>query len=107
MNNFETNGIWFLPETPDRKITGTLSFSPEKIPQLKLVGELRQFENIEEKFDNPLTYPIINGWLVSAPGKSEAVTLFKSSQKKEIKTGIQTSEIYPDIIIKGYHFSAL
>ncbi|MGB3508820.1 MAG: HEPN domain-containing protein [Microcoleaceae cyanobacterium] len=107
MDNFEQNGIWFLPETTEIQITGTLSFSPEKKPQLNLVGELKKNQNITEKFENPLTYPIINGWLISAPGKSEAVTLCNCSQRKEIKTGIQTSEIYPDLIIKGYHFSGL
>lgn len=106
MESFEKNGIWFLPESPDRQITGTLVFSPDQEPRLNLVGELRELD-IKEKLESDIKYLLIHGYLIGDSGTSEKVTLCNSSQKKELKTGVTTSELYPEFILKGYHFSSL
>jgi hypothetical protein len=106
MESFEKNGIWFLPESPDRQITGTLVFSPDQQPRLNLVGELRELD-IQEKLESDIEYPLIHGYLIGNSGTSEEVTLCNSYQKKEFKTGVPTSELYPEYILKGYHFSSL
>ena len=107
MESFEKNGIWFLPESPDTQITGTLVFSAEhQEPRLNLVGELRELD-IQEQLESDIQYPLIYGYLIGDSGTSEKVTLCSSSQKKELKTGVTTSELYPELILKGYHFSSL
>ena len=106
MESFEKNGIWFLPESPDRQITGTLVFSPDQQPRLNLVGELRELD-IQEKLESDIEYPLIHGYLIGNSGTSEKVTLCNSYQKKEFKTGVPTSKLYPEYILKGYHFSSL
>lgn len=106
MDSFEKNGIWFLPENRDVKIPGTLTFSSNQKPRLNLVGQLGSFD-IQERLEKDIEYPIIQGDLIDKAGKSEQITLCKCYQKKELKTGIQTSELYPEYIIKGYHFASL
>jgi len=106
MESFEKNGIWFLPESPDRQITGTLVFSPDQEPRLNLVGELRELD-LKEKLESDIKYPIIHGYLIGDSGTSEEVTLCNSYQKKELQTGVPTSKLYPEFILKGYHFSSV
>ena len=106
MESFEKNGIWFLPESPDRQITGTLVFSPDQQPRLNLVGELRELD-IQEKLESDIKYPLIHGYLIGDSGTFEEVTLCNSYLKNEFKTGYPTSELYPEFILKGYHFSSL
>jgi len=106
MESFEKNGIWFLPESPDRQITGTLVFSPDQEPRLNLVGELRELD-LQEKSEIDIKYPLIHGYLIGDSGTFEEVTLCNSYLKNEFKTGYPTSELYPEFILKGYHFSSL
>lgn len=108
MESFDKIGMWFLPETPDRKVTGQLIFAPEKIPTLKLFGELKDFDP-KQKLEGEIKYEIIHGYLIGDKGESDTykVTLCNCVQKKEIKTGIQNSEIYAGYILQGYHFSSL
>ena len=106
MESFEKNGIWFLPESPDRQITGTLLFSPDQKPRLNLVGELRELD-LQEKLEIDIKYPLIHGYLIGDSGTFEEVTLCNSCLKNEFKTGYPTSELYPEFILKGYHFSSL
>lgn len=107
MESFEQDGIWFLPENPDREIAGTLSFSSDQVPKLNLFGDFSDIQNIQDiqkKLETGIEYPVINGYLTK---NSEPVTLCKCQQKKEFKTGIQTSEIYSQYVLKGYHFCSL
>jgi hypothetical protein len=106
MEAFEQNGIWFLPETPDIKITGTLIFSPEQRAVLQLVGELKSFD-IKEKLEKDIEYSLVHGYLIGKAGEADQVTLYNCYQKKQLKTGMTTTEIYPQYILKGYHFSSL
>lgn len=108
MESFDKIGMWFLPETPDRKVNGQLIFAPEKVPTLKLFGELKDFD-LKQKLEGEIKYEIIHGYLIGDKGESDTykVTLCNCVQKKEIKTGIQNSEIYAKYILQGYHFSSL
>lgn len=108
MESFEKMGIWFLPETPDRKVSGQLIFSSEEIPTLKLFGELKDFD-LQQKLEDDIKYEIIQGHLIGDKGESDTykVTLCNCIQKKELKMGVQTSEIYAEYILQGYHFSCL
>ena len=103
---FAIEGFWWLPNTPDVKIPGVLSFTPGDTPRLKLMGALN---NIEERdfpppdFINP---DIIHG--ISAKG--ESVTLSKCLQKSRNSSigdaGSQsTSEFIVHFAFFGVYFS--
>ncbi|HEY9796885.1 MAG TPA: HEPN domain-containing protein [Leptolyngbyaceae cyanobacterium] len=102
MNSFEEDGVWFLPDAQDRERFGRLTFSPDKPPKLYLMGQLQEIE-LEDKLPTSLEFPIIHGYLVSG----EKVTLCECNQPIGFKTGIPTSEIYVNYILRGHHFKSL
>jgi hypothetical protein len=58
------DGLWWLPGDPDRKIAGTVSFTGEDRPTLKLIGALtRENETSTGAYDitMPEDYPLIHG----------------------------------------------
>ena len=73
---FEINGFWWLPESPQTKIPGTLSFSPGNILRLNLMGALNEIEEKKFPSSNFINPNIILG--ISSEGKS--VTLIKCLQ---------------------------
>jgi hypothetical protein len=102
MNSIEQDGVWFLPNNPDKKISGRLTFSKDKPPKLYLLDQLQeiQFDNI---IPSQFEIDVINGYLVN--GKK--VTLCHCYQSISFKTGIQTSEIYAKYLLVGHHFKTL
>ena len=106
MKSFEKMGTWFLPKTPDKKVSGQLIFSSDQRPKLNLFGELSSL-SIQQKLESTTEYSIIHGYLIDNNGESDKVTLCNCTQKNGFKTGIQTSLIYIEYILKGYHFSSL
>lgn len=101
MSGFEKDGYWFLPEKPDKKVFGRLSFSPEKAPKLLLSNTLEESKSIEQ-IANGDSFEILNGYFLD--GKE--VTLVYCYQRGGFKTGIQTAEIFARYIIVGHHFKA-
>jgi hypothetical protein len=102
MRSIEEDGVWFLPNNPNKEISGRLTFSAEEDPKLYLIDQLREI-----KFDDTtpprLEFDIVNGYLVN--GKK--VTLCNCYQPVGFKTGIQTSTIYAKYLIIGHHFKTL
>lgn len=102
MISIEEDGVWFLPNNPEKEVFGRLEFSTDESPKLYL---LDQFQEIQ--FDNTiprrLEFDIINGYLVN--GKK--VTLCHCYQPIGFKTGIQTSKIYAKYLLIGHHFKSL
>jgi hypothetical protein len=45
MESFEYRGLWWLPESPENKIAGNLTFSQEKGFLLDIIGALKPYEN--------------------------------------------------------------
>ncbi|PSF33319.1 hypothetical protein C7H19_20180 [Aphanothece hegewaldii CCALA 016] len=106
MQSFEKDGIWFLPETPDKERFGRIKFYPNQPPKLDLVGELKDL-NLQEKFNKPQEFPIIHGYLIGNNGISEKITLYNCYQPISLTTGIETNTIYADFILQGHHFISL
>lgn len=42
MEEFEYNGIWWLPENPKKKISGTLRFNLREDANLELIGSFKE-----------------------------------------------------------------
>jgi len=98
IEEFEYKGIWWLPDKPNEKVSGTLRFIPNEGAILDLIGSFR----IIEKIKKMLNHEIILG--VSSNGKN--ITLYKCFEK--IGTfnfsGFLTSSYYANIVFIGAHF---
>jgi hypothetical protein len=73
IDTFETSGQWFLPEAPDRNISGVLRYSP-KGTELQLDGSFWEPQHIFAHSHH--TYPVVHG--ITRDG--EAVSLFVAHQ---------------------------
>lgn len=95
---FEYKGIWWLPDKPDKEVTGTLRFTPVGGAILDLIGSFQDIENMNKK----LKPEIILG--VSSNGKN--ITLYKCFETKSSFnfSGFQTSSFYADLVFIGAHF---
>src|SRR5436190_12441338 len=67
---FETVGKWFLPDTREREVPGTLSYQGERI-ELKLMDGLRPMQSGPIQFVH--NYPLVHG----VTREQEAVSLFR------------------------------
>ena len=74
MEEFEYNGIWWLPENQDEKISGTLTFNTAEGAYLELIGSFKKIEDLN-KVLNP---NIILG--ITYNGKS--ITLYKCYESR-------------------------
>ena len=73
MESFEQVGQFWLPEEPDNKLPGTLSFDPAKGGELELMGSLSAKHSISKT--NATRFEIIHG---NVTGDYHRVTLFNS-----------------------------
>lgn len=64
---FEIEGHWWLPETPQNKVSGTLSYSPGNGSTLILLGELKNSDDKSHYSYDFKYFDIING--ISANGE--------------------------------------
>ncbi|MBR0783923.1 HEPN domain-containing protein [Bradyrhizobium iriomotense] len=71
---FETVGTWFLPDTPDRRVAGTLSSKAERI-ELELADALRPMQGGPIRAEI-VQYPVIHG----ITRDQEAVSLFQCTR---------------------------
>ncbi len=90
-------GVWYLPEELDKKLSGKLTFNHIKGAILELVGSFHNELNLEKMLEPD----IILG--VSTTG--EKITLYKCFEKTYRHTGIQSSEFIANYIFIGAHFS--
>lgn len=73
---FAIGGYWWLPETPDRKVAGTLTYRPGEGLELELMGLLAGTYNppfVVPEFIEP---PLIHG----ISGEGQAITLYNCIQ---------------------------
>jgi hypothetical protein len=102
MQRFEYDGIWWLPDKSDLKVSGTLTFSPDEGATLDLIGSFRDQLDFK-KLSQP---DIILG--ISANGKR--ITLnrcIETSSSASYPVGFQTSRFLAQMIFVGAHFQRL
>ncbi len=97
-DKFEYEGLWWLPDTPDEKMSGNLLFDPDEEATLKLIGSFKNIQN----FDTLLEYEVIFG--ISANGKY--ITLYNCMEIGYSLSfpGLLVSQYYVDTVIVGGHF---
>lgn len=98
IEEFEYEGIWWLPDKPEEQISGTLRFTPEEGAILDLIGSFRDIKDIDKK----LKPEIILG--ISSNGKN--ITLYKCFETKSTLSnrGFLTSSFYANLVFVGAHF---
>ena len=97
MENFQIKGHWWLPDAPQEKITGTLSFSKED-------GGTLELDDLFSEEDSARIHepPIILG--ISQNGKSYTLykTLYTSWTLPIL--GLGTAKYFTHLIFEGIHF---
>jgi hypothetical protein len=96
IEEFEYKGIWWLPDKPEKQISGTLRFTPNEGGVLELMSSFKDIQVEPE---------IILG--VSSNGKN--ITLHKCFDTKTNFNfpGFLTSSFYANVIFIGAHFQKL
>jgi len=96
---FEYQGVWWLPETPEQQIPGTLKFTPNAGATLELIGSFKEIKNMEVV----LQPEIVLG--LSSDGKS--ITLqdcFETKSTTNIPSMVQISSLFANFVFTGVHF---
>lgn len=111
IEKFEYKGVWWLPDNPEKQISGTLMFVPGEGAVLDLVGsfngsfvEIKSTNCIKRVWTGkPFEPEIILG--TSSNGKS--ITLHKCVETKRLdsSSGFPTSSFYANIVFIGWHFT--
>lgn len=98
MEEFEYNGMWWLPENPENKICGVLKFHPVKSTNLELIGSFRESKKLST-FLNP---DIILG--ITSNGK--IITLYRCYESQSLMSmpGFTTSSFIASVVFLGHHF---
>jgi len=98
MDKFEYEGKWWLPDKPEKQISGTLRFTPDEGAILDLIGSFKDIKDINKM----LKLEIILG--ISSNGKK--ITLHKcfETKSKISSPGLLTSSFRANEIFVGAHF---
>ena len=98
MQEFEHNGLWWLPENPDNKISGVLKFHPVKGVNLELIGSFRESITFN-RFLNP-------GIILGITSNGKLVTLYKCLESQSLTSipGFTTSTFIASMVFLRHHF---
>ena len=98
MDKFEYEGIWWLPDKPEKQVPGTLRFTPNEGAILKLIGSFKDAKDINKMLEPE----IILG--ISSNGKN--ITLHKcfETEPNVSVPGLPTSSFYANEVFVGAHF---
>ena len=115
VEKFEYKGVWWLPDNPEKRISGTLMFVPGEGAVLNLMGSFNgSFEEIKStNSEGSITKRVWTGKLfepeimlgTSSGGKK--ITLHKCFETNErySSSGFPTSSFYANIVFIGWHFT--
>lgn len=109
MDSISIMGEWWLPNSPNHKVSGKLEFDPAEGIELRLMGELKEEDaNRKERFRNkdPLQPEIILG--ETAEGEDITIIECYESNRRNHRTPESHKIrlwIKGQYLIKGEHFS--
>lgn len=119
MEPVEEQGQWWLPESPERKVAGTLVISAEGTATLHLIGALRtQLESGESKTENGTTTVSFTESSIEKAGilprilglaGSQGYTLedcLQTSRRGGIFGGPETQQVRANQVFRGVHFES-
>ncbi|MFQ6054681.1 MAG: hypothetical protein ACE5J3_01700, partial [Methanosarcinales archaeon] len=98
MEELEYNGIWWLPENPDNKISGTLKFHPVEGANLELIGSFKGLNDL-----NTFLQPNI---ILGITSNGKIITLYKcyESQSHMSMPEFLSSSFIASVVFLGHHF---
>jgi hypothetical protein len=100
MRPLDESGLWWLPESPDQRVSGTLRFDGQARPHLSLIGQLYEFGQHQTGFAPQLihgfTTPGVPVTLLSCVEVSSSGGFF-----------LRTCEIEADWVFIGAHYSSV
>ncbi len=101
-DEFEYQGLWWLPDQPEARIAGTVSVNSEGRIALDLIGSLRA----EHAFEHSDVFqpPIVLG--LTARGKW--ITLYNNFELRSSSSfpGLTTSRLHSHFVLIGKHFNS-
>lgn len=100
MEEITLQGVWWLPENPDRAAPGTLTFRDSERPVLNLIGSLHDRDFSEQAFEPQFVLGL------ATTGKK--VTLYRClevNRSFNLGGGLGTSRISASVLFIGEHFS--
>jgi len=102
MEEFEYKGKWWLPEKPEKEITGILKFHPTEGAELEL---LDSFETSKRRamISNPYTEQAV---ILGITSNGKIITLYRCYRYKiqPSMAGPQMSSFKADFVFEGHHF---
>jgi hypothetical protein len=105
MSIFRETGYWWLPETPDKTVTGSVSFSPTEDIVLELIGTFRESVNTGEA-RKILRIPVIHGFT----SKGQQITIFDVIETKanvHFPSNVTLSDYKSELMMVGGHFESI
>jgi len=98
IESFEYKGLWWLPENQERKIAGTLKYSPEDGPILELIGSFWNLPGLQKVIGPDI--------ILGKSDNGKIITLFNyRGRRDEISwPGLHRTTVRMQIIFVGYHF---
>jgi len=99
IEEFEHTGFWYLPEKPEKRVSGTLRFTPATGAVLDLIG---YFED-ERPPTSPLAPEIILGQ--SSDGREVTLRGCRELDRWLGSTPVQTSRFVAEMVLTGAHFA--
>lgn len=96
---FEYKGLWWLPESKERTIPGTLRFNPEDGPILELIGS---FHDIPELSAKPPPEIVLG---ITSNGKKITLYGYQGKSDQISWPGLTTTTMKPRVMFVGYHFA--
>lgn len=102
MEEFELEGVWWLPETPEDRVPGTLEFSPVSGASLDLLDSLKDPGNHFAAFERELLEP---GLILGLTSKGKPVTLWGCSERRKNVNlaGFTRTSFHADVALVGAH----
>ncbi len=115
MEEFEVDGIWWIPDYPDHRITGRLKFHPANGATLELFGDDFSGE-IRELFGSPKKQPntfdfyilpdvIVIDTLLGIGSDGTAITLVQCRHTGGIFVGFAKEIYQAGVVFSGCHFA--
>lgn len=99
VGEFEYKGIWWLPDRPEKQVSGTLTFTPDEGANLDLMGSFKDTVNM-----NITLKPEI---ILGVSSKGEYITLYKCFETNSTTSfpRFQTSSRFlANLVFVGVHF---
>lgn len=100
MDQFEYKGLWWLPENPVYKISGTLKFHPIEGAYLELIGAFKKSIDFKTMLEPKIILGNTSDGIITLYDCFENRSSFARSSFADLFT----SSFYVNVIFKGHHF---